>query len=233
MSRDLTPIQNYQDVARLVAAFGDDQKSISRAVYTATTCGAWAVFERVANTTGRKAQVVVHLDQFSGRWLCRHVEVDGVDLPVWQADRQILDWLNSYLWFPKTVPLEGGVAGSFCLHVDDEESVDYVEMHGAFDHYASEPEEVFVADEPAWIDAISFGSIVEGVDPTTETYTVRLPCVAQDIWDALDNVEREAKYIWSQTHGCEQCEADGWIGEWGYPMINPDCPVCHGEGEVI
>lgn len=86
----------------------------------------------------------------------------------------------------------------------------------------------------AWVafedGCVKVGSIVEGVDQTTETHTLVYPFTDHD-WDmALEAVEKEADEIWNATHGCEAC---GEEDEFGNRPINPNCPVCGGEGTII
>jgi len=90
---------------------------------------------------------------------------------------------------------------------------------------------------------VSFGSIVEGVEETTQVYTVYFPCDSDDLDKALDQVEEEAEEIWNNTHGCECCWQGGIIAdEWGNVIgptdfgmrpIDPDCPECEGNGIII
>ena len=77
---------------------------------------------------------------------------------------------------------------------------------------------------------IMVGSIVEGCDFGTESHTLEWPFTKEAFWAALDDVESEARYIWDQTHGCNDC---GIEGEWGHLAINPECKTCHGGGAVI
>lgn len=90
----------------------------------------------------------------------------------------------------------------------------------------------------AWIEqedihggsGILLGSIVEGVDWGTETYYLGYPFTMAKFWETLEAVDEEAKDIWNMTHGCEHC-FDGLLeNEYGYHMIDTDCPVCKGEG---
>lgn len=77
---------------------------------------------------------------------------------------------------------------------------------------------------------VKVGSIVEGVDQTTETHTLTYP-FDSNAWDmALEAVEKEADEIWHETHGCESCGSED---EFGHRPINPDCPMCHGNGTII
>lgn len=86
----------------------------------------------------------------------------------------------------------------------------------------------------AWIELkhgkIQMGSIVEGVDFGTQTYTLEYPFSAKEFWGTLESIEHEAEEIWNDTHGCEDC---GEEGEYGYIAINPNCKTCNGEGEII
>lgn len=92
----------------------------------------------------------------------------------------------------------------------------------------------------AWIDTetegqITMGSIVEGVDQCTETYTLIFgKFTLNDFNKALDQIEDEAKQIWNETHGCDDCypdlpQDDMWIGN----PVNPECKSCEGYGAVI
>ena len=107
--------------------------------------------------------------------------------------------------------------------------------------------EVFPAHE-TWDEklveaGVSFGSIVEGVDETTQTYTVTFPCNSDEIDNALNSVEEEAREIWNKTHGCAYCwNEETVVDEWGneagpedYGMrpVDENCPECKGRGIII
>lgn len=96
--------------------------------------------------------------------------------------------------------------------------------------------------------AVRVSSIVEGIEATTDTVTVEADaCVDADEfnrkWDAaIEKVEAQASELWDSTHGCAWCDADPaeipenadtfdprW-GEGDYRRINPNCPVCAGDG---
>tara|TARA_B100001540_G_C15688188_1_gene588033 strand:+ start:52 stop:441 length:390 start_codon:yes stop_codon:yes gene_type:complete len=95
----------------------------------------------------------------------------------------------------------------------------------------------------AWIHesdwGIALGSIVEGVDEGTQTYTLNYPFTIDQFQDALQSVEDEATDIWQATHGCEDCHDEPQVDEWGNERefgawpINPKCTSCKGEGAVI
>lgn len=80
-------------------------------------------------------------------------------------------------------------------------------------------------------DGVSVGSIVEGVDWGTETYFLKYPFTKDEYYAALDMVEKEAKDIWEQTHGCDDCFE--FEDENGFKPINHDCRTCHGEGTIL
>ena len=80
-------------------------------------------------------------------------------------------------------------------------------------------------------DGVVIGSIVEGVDGDgTHYFDLRFPFTMDKFWEIVQAVEDEAKDIWDQTHGCSECPFNE---ETGYHTINPDCPVCKGEGAIL
>jgi len=105
----------------------------------------------------------------------------------------------------------------------------------------------------AWInlkvDCVETGSIVEGVEQCTQTYTLEYPFSAEEFWSALECVEHEADEIWNDTHGCpycgsgitkEQYEAIKGTGQDEFDddmeecrAIDPNCKVCGGEGTIL
>lgn len=93
---------------------------------------------------------------------------------------------------------------------------------------------------------ITLGSIVEGIDATTDTYDLRFPFTEKQFWAALQCVEDEASELWKQSHGCETCakhwQAEGFdTDEWGEKFEGSDghtpvwdeCPDCGGSGSII
>ena len=86
------------------------------------------------------------------------------------------------------------------------------------------------------------GSIVEGVEETTETIVVPvLPyapeagkSLARAFMEAVGIVERQADAIWDATHGCEHCaELQGIEFEPGDVPVMETCPECLGMGIVL
>ena len=47
---------------------------------------------------------------------------------------------------------------------------------------------------------VTVGSIVEGSDYGTENHTLQFPFTLKEFWDALGNVEDEAKQIWNEVN---------------------------------
>ena len=72
---------------------------------------------------------------------------------------------------------------------------------------------------------VMIGSIVEGVDQCTQTYTLTFPFKAKRLDEVIRLVEEEAQEIWDATHGCENCG----MGD----AVNPDCRFCSGNGVAI
>jgi len=90
---------------------------------------------------------------------------------------------------------------------------------------------------------VQVGSIVEGIEPTTETYTLMFPFEAERFTAALDAVEAEAAALWNDTHGCPECwdgakNAEGWpVDEEGDELVEwpvkEACKACGGHGRII
>lgn len=85
--------------------------------------------------------------------------------------------------------------------------------------------------------SVTVGSIVEGVEWSTETHELKTDdyedpeAFRKALWEALDMVETEAQEIWQATHGCEACGHED--PETGHIAINPNCPVCEGKGTIL
>ena len=63
---------------------------------------------------------------------------------------------------------------------------------------------------------------------------VRLPCRPEQIDDAIEDADLYSDHIWAQTHGCEGCwDGAGVEGEFGGPVVDPNCKFCEGRGIVI
>jgi hypothetical protein len=85
---------------------------------------------------------------------------------------------------------------------------------------------------------ISVSSIVEGVDATVEgdkiVWTAGRSPTLVDFWNLVESVDDEAKAIWNDTHGCDDCwNGADCEGEYGGKVVDPDCKSCNGEGVCI
>lgn len=90
-----------------------------------------------------------------------------------------------------------------------------------------------------WPLAVLVSSIVEGIDAVTDTITVSLgkPNAVKRVYEACDEIDRQAKDLWNETHGCNGC-ADEWAKENvyfdadDYVCVHPKCKICGGMGIV-
>ena len=93
---------------------------------------------------------------------------------------------------------------------------------------------------------ITLGSIVEGIDATTDTHDLRFPFTEKSFWAALQAVEDEASELWKGSHGCETCAkhwqeegfatdewGDEFEGDDGHTPVWDECPDCGGSGAII
>ena len=100
---------------------------------------------------------------------------------------------------------------------------------------------LYCSDLPnEWVGEITLimvSSIVEGVDEETECYEIDVDAsdnLNGEYWDTVERVNREARAIWDNTHGCETCaELMGVEYEIGNTPVFKHCPSCGGHGEVI
>jgi len=79
--------------------------------------------------------------------------------------------------------------------------------------------------------SIEMGSIVEGADECAETQTLTYPFSSQDVWNALEAIEKDCERIWMETHGCDDCFPD--TEESLTVPVRLDCKTCKGKGVVI
>ena len=102
--------------------------------------------------------------------------------------------------------------------------------NGGWDHWG----EVQLIDDPLYNSEgkVTVGSIVEGVDYGTEEHTLQFPFTLEEFDQALDEVEKEAEYIWNETHGCDDCFLNIGFTD-SVRAINPDCKTCKGKGIII
>lgn len=55
--------------------------------------------------------------------------------------------------------------------------------------------------------------------------------IKEQYWQAVVQINDQAKAIWDETHGCDHC--NDFEDPDGFKPINPDCKVCHGKGVII
>lgn len=77
---------------------------------------------------------------------------------------------------------------------------------------------------------VIISSIVEGIEQTTESYSLQWPFTPQQIEEALDKVEVEAAELWDVSHGCQDCGPEDVFGN---RPINPNCLSCRGSGTIL
>jgi hypothetical protein len=106
---------------------------------------------------------------------------------------------------------------------------------------------------------IKVGSIVEGVEDCTESYSifpdkvmsqsyfykyhrqkgegqVVTDYISKTFWELIGQVNKEAGEIWNRTHGCHKCAEHfnmNFTDNIGAIAVWKDCPECDGEGVVI
>lgn len=238
-------IRNYDHLAKAMAAAYPTEKSISRAVYTSTACGAWLKF--TAGLPGR------YHDKVTRDWLLdiRRTIVG------YQLVRGRLS--TSQRWYtPDEFPLslltplregDGLQQAEFFKkwYLTNEETCDFVRM--TLRHPVDKRKKYFhlEIDMDWWElyapriterDGFMIGSIVEGVEWAATPITILFPCHDSKLYDAIKQVEKDCQFIWDSTHGCEECGKDPETGdqcenEWGYISVDPNCPNCEGRGVVI
>jgi hypothetical protein len=96
---------------------------------------------------------------------------------------------------------------------------------------------------------VSVSSIVEGIDPCTDTVTLEgSEFTIPAFWQAVEDTDEQANEMWMETHGCEQCaklwQAEGRTVSGGYEFtlfegndgitpVHDECKSCSGLGAVI
>lgn len=237
-------IQNYEDLADLLGANEPTEASVSHRVYKDTSCGAWAEFITEDLVHRGKARwhlvlgpaitgVYAETVKRGGKWY------EGRD------DWMTIDEANLPAYLTEFLNLERDTSNNTSLH--GRWKIGGLNWSTLQANVAELPEcklhgvvLTVVLDEERVVGqrvGVAFGSIVEGVDQTTETYKVFFPCHPIDIYKAIEKVEEEAHDIWMETHGCPYCwsnpehpEANFDWDAGDYVAVDENCPVCHGEG---
>lgn len=65
----------------------------------------------------------------------------------------------------------------------------------------------------------------EGTDDCCPEHALDYPFTADAFDEAVKAADEDGCRLWDETHGCEDCGLDG--------AVNPECPTCKGEGEVL
>ncbi len=231
-------IRKIEDLAELLCCEADE-KSLSRRVYKSTDCGAWLT------VTTDTLKVLRH------DWIV-DLRPAIIGLVVHKAIRR-----GSRKWvspgdFPESLLLylqaREHASGRWVV---DEKTIRRVadirisEKHrvlrnGRF--LVKSIEETIAIPDPR-PSGVRIGSIVEGVDAATDIIDLRFPFTKDDLFEALDDIEKQAHEIWMATHGCETCLAhwqeergtdeNGCPLEWGATPVWLECPNCGGQGTVI
>ena len=92
------------------------------------------------------------------------------------------------------------------------------------------------------VEALAVSSIVEGTDAEVPAIEATWEEIQADPWSRIDGIvdeiDRAAQEIWSDTHGCDACAAH-WREEWEHEDIEAGCPVwdecseCGGDGIAL
>lgn len=226
-------------LAEAIGSYHPTIESVSRAIYKGTDCGAW-VDERQIGTQHKTRfkvifsasilGIVAHQWQQNGRGTWR-----GFGEAI--TPMELKQFLGGYE--PKMV---GASQHDWekLLQVDTEHK-SLAELRKAT---ADNDAIVWLPrkQNTCWITlnvtrykpGIGVGSIVEGIDQCTETYELAYPFSDKQFWKAVQAVEDEARDLWLETHACPDCAGYGENEETeGTGPIDPDCPTCHGQGDII
>lgn len=249
-------IRNFADLCARAGASTDTIESLGRRVYKDTDCGAWVeVIQPGWVQVGRRQAKVSILGMPSLKgWTAHAIRVNGRTVfdigqrytgransehGTAQVDRRVPQEVLDYLQANEEVLRSCRKKVYTC----DREASEVLhqtlrDQGGKGDGFTIDR---FRAWERVRFDlpvahlvwkkgGVRIGSIVEGADACTQTRELFFPFSEQAWQDALEGVEKEADWIWRETHGCDAC---GIEGEFGGNAINPECPECHGEGVVL
>ena len=187
---------------------------LDRSLYKYTSCGAWGKVEKEDVYERRRGKWTARYVRCQDDWSLQEIkDENGVKQP------RVPNEVSTYFWPP--------------IAFDElQKELKEILKTDAMEMEYTTPEEIDWSVKTGERDVFMVGSIVEGVDEEAETQYVYLPCTAEDLDAAVANVERDAEFIWQQTHGCEKCaERNGW--EWPGCAIDEECPECGGNGVVI
>ena len=245
-------IRTFAQLCAHAGAGENTEKSLSRRVENSTRHGAWAALVAPGRSkTGRKevSVTVLGMPSLNG-WTVHALRVDGRMLfdigkrlgrsegGTLQVDREIPEEVLTYLCAKPETVLFGRK-----VYTCDKDSTEIIretlhEKGGKAQDFTVSRFRCWERIQfKVWVDryrkhrgGVQLGSIVEGVDNTTEIRELLFP-FTEEAWDqAVKAVDDEAETLWQETHGCPAC---GIEGEFGGTAINPDCEACKGEGVIL
>jgi len=81
----------------------------------------------------------------------------------------------------------------------------------------------------------------EGSDWEHAVHRLPFPFTEEAANEAVEHADKEGCHTWDQTHGCEKCNPEGGIDEWGNETapgecggpIDPSCLECEGHGTIL
>jgi len=228
-------ITSVAALAAAIGTLGDGIDSVSKAIYKGTACGAWVDAREVGVTRKRRFKVVFGESIWG---LVAHQWQEG-GRGTWRSPSELITprRLVEYLGGPEP-KFVGPKTQEVMLLLDTEEKTLAGLRQRTKDTDRQSIEWLPRKKEVAWITldvttgkpGIGVGSIVEGVDQCTAVHELAFPFTMKKFWKAVAAVDEEAQQIWNDTHGCDDCPEDP---ETGYHIIDPKCPTCKGEGQIL
>ena len=190
-----------------------NNKRLSRRVYKDTSCGAWAQVEVKPDTKRCTETWSVRYAKIDGRWTLVSYLTGGAVIELADVPTTVIN----YFW--PTAMLEDNDELQGVLDRLSDHRSDFVETY-TFDNIRRPTggQEI----------TLHIGSIVEGIDAATQD-SVTLPTTKRELRLMVEDIERQAKELWDETHGCEACGEESPMT--GFRPINPECKECYGEGQ--
>ena len=221
-------MKNLNDLAKKLGC-KPDVKSISHHVYKNTNCGAWVTsFDAGEVPDGHKTVTVkAHGQRSIGCYRWTLFTVNGRKV----VDKRTTDRIADYLQATqKNNQYRSPV--SIRPYIDHPENGLSVRKVGQLKVILTFY--LVLTTYKNQKAGIEIGSIIEGTDHETDTYKLYFPFLPIDFYSTIQCVEREAKDIWDDTHGCPKCYTHEYAeNDYGEIPINPECNACHGKGVIL
>jgi len=234
-------IRTFRELADALGV-GETPARIGRSIYKGTSCGPWTAFlvlERPAQTLTGVAVIRRSPDNHAelNGWGRRNLGSTQLQMIGFAEDGSAYGEVGTWTFGKYKRVLRRFLSEGSGKHADYKIEVQYGRDEITLTVQWDEPQQtrdLSYEDKDAWEDpgglwdrivGLRIGSIVEGAGACASPVTVPFPCIAQDVWDAVEDVDEQCDEIWNNTHGCEKCGADG--------AINPSCTSCKGEGVVL